>query len=40
MNVPSRKEVKMRPTKWTEAAIKKAFDDFCSNQNIKFEVAL
>lgn len=28
MNVPSRKGGKMRPTKWTEAAIKQAFDDF------------
>ena len=28
MNVPSRKEVKMRPTKWTKTAIRQAFDDF------------
>ena len=28
MNVLGRKEVKMRPTKWTETAIKQAFDTF------------
>lgn len=28
MNVPSRKEVKMRRAKWTESAIKQAFDSF------------
>lgn len=28
MNVLSRKEVKMRPRKWTETAIRQAFDDF------------
>lgn len=28
MNVPCRKEVKMRPRKWTETAIRQAFDSF------------
>ena len=33
MNVLSRKEVKMRPRKWTETAIQKAFDDFVEQHN-------
>ena len=33
MNVLSRKEVKMRPRKWTETAIQQAFDDFVKTHN-------
>lgn len=33
MNVLSRKEVKMRPRKWTETAIQQAFDNFIKTHN-------
>ena len=33
MNVPCRKEVKMRPRKWTKTAINQAFDDFISEHD-------
>lgn len=33
MNVLGRKEVKMRPRKWTETAIQQAFDDFIKTHN-------
>ena len=33
MNVPCRKEAKMRPRKWTETAIQQAFDDFISKHS-------
>ena len=33
MNVPCRKEVKMRPKKWTEPAIRQAFDGFIKKYN-------
>lgn len=33
MNVPCRKEVKMRPRKWTEPAIRQAFDGFVEKHN-------
>lgn len=33
MNVPCRKEVKMRSRKWTETAIRQAFDSFIEKHN-------